>query len=73
MKILEHGRYYIENRITNCMCGCKFEYEIEDIFIDKTLTYTSNPPQNEEYVLCPECNARINLGKRYAYNIGDFK
>ena len=65
MEILEHGIYYEENKIINCSCGCKFEYETSDIYSDNSLAYTTCPPQIQTYVLCPECNSRINLSKIY--------
>lgn len=69
MKIIKHGIYYKENRKIKCNCGCEFEYEIEDIKKDNTLAYISNPPLIQEYILCPECNARINLSKTYTHSI----
>lgn len=65
MKILEHGIYYEENKIITCSCGCKFEYKISDIHVDNSLAYPTCPPQIQTYVLCPECNSRINLNKTY--------
>lgn len=61
MEILEHGIYYNECNEITCSCGCKFRYEIQDICTDNTLILTSNPPQYNRYVRCPECGARIYL------------
>ena len=68
MKILKHGKYYIENKKIECVCGCEFEYEDRDIVTDYSLAYTSNSMQYEQYVLCPECKSRINLIKTYLNN-----
>lgn len=65
MKILEHGNFYTENKIITCSCGCKFEYETSDIYSDNSIAYPTCPPQIQTYVLCPECNSRINLNKTY--------
>ena len=68
MKVLKHGNYYKENKIIDCVCGCQFEYESRDIVTDYSLVHTSNPIQYDQYILCPECNARINLSKTYLSN-----
>lgn len=65
MKILEHGIYYTENKIITCLCGCRFECETSDIYKDNSLAYTTCSQQIQTYVLCPECNSKINLGKIY--------
>ena len=65
MKVLKHGNYYRENKIIECICGCKFEYDNEDIKTDLNLIYTTNPPQYQQFVLCPECNSRNDLSKTF--------
>ena len=69
MKVLEHGNFYQENRIIECICGCKFEYEQEDIRTDTSLAYTTCPEQYNRYVNCPECDARIELGTTFKHGI----
>ena len=62
MKIIEHGNFYSENRIIDCVCGCKYEYEMDDIYIDTSLSY---PELYKRYVECPECGAKTWLGNTY--------
>lgn len=68
MKVIEHGSFYRENRIIDCVCGCKFEYEQSDIYTDATLSYTTCPTQYRKYVECPECGAKTELGTTYQHN-----
>ena len=67
MKVLEHGSFYRENKIIDCICGCKFEYEMKDILTDTSLAYTTCPQQYSRYVRCPECDAKISIGNTYLY------
>lgn len=67
MKVLEHGKFYQENRIIDCICGCKYEYEQEDILTNLSLGYLTNPPQYKRYIECPECGARTEIGTTYKY------
>lgn len=57
IKILKHGK---KNFITTCPgCGCKFEYEPEDLEIDRSICLTSYPVQYNRVVKCPECGRKI--------------
>ena len=48
MKILKHGKKFIERRYTTkCACGCVFEFNEKDIDIG---SYSG-----KEYITCPEC------------------
>lgn len=67
MKVLEHGNFYEENRIIDCICGCKYEYEIEDIYNDDSLELWTTPPRIKRYVKCPECGARTDIATTYKY------
>ena len=67
MKVLEHGNFYSENKIINCVCGCKYEYEMDDICIDTTLAHTTCPEQYRRYVECPECGAKTQIGTTYKH------
>lgn len=67
MKVLKHGNFYQQNKIVDCICGCKFEYEQKDIQTDTSLAYTSYPPQYKRYVRCPECDAKTELGITYVH------
>ena len=69
MKVLEHGNFYKKNKIVDCICGCKFEYELCDIYTDTYLAYTSYPEQYRRYVRCPECGATIHLGTTQSHGI----
>lgn len=66
MEILEHGIYYNNDKEITCNCGCKFKYNKADIRTDHTLAYTTCPEQFKEYVLCPECNRRIDTGYMFS-------
>ena len=66
MKVIKHGNFYKEDRKIQCICGCEFEYDMKDIYIDNYYELTSCPPQYKRYVLCPECNARTDIGTTYA-------
>lgn len=68
MKVLEHGNFYSENRIIDCVCGCKYEYEMDDIYTDTCLSYTTYPEQYKRYVECPECGAKTFLGNTYKHS-----
>ena len=60
MKIIKHGKQYEqENNIAECECGCKFQYDENEILytrnrndydgaFDYKVAYT--------FVKCPECN-----------------
>lgn len=69
MKVLEHGDFYNENRIIKCICGCKFEYEKEDIMTDTSLAYITCPERYKRYVRCPECDAKTELGITFVHSI----
>lgn len=69
MKVLEHGKFYQEDKIIKCICGCKFEYEQNDIMTDTSLAYTTCPQQCRRYIKCPECGAVTELGTTYAHSI----
>lgn len=57
IKILKHGK---KNFITVCPeCGCKFEYETEDLEIDHSICLTSYPVRYNRVVACPECGKKI--------------
>lgn len=57
IKILKHGK---KNFTTTCPgCGCKFEYETEDLEIDHSICLTSYPAQYKRVVTCPECGNKI--------------
>ena len=50
-KILSHGSIMVYR--TKCSCDCEFEYQSEDIIIDRFyVPYMS--------VICPECGRHIN-------------
>lgn len=50
-KILSHGSIKVYR--TKCSCDCEFEYQSEDIIIDRFyVPYMS--------VICPECGRHIN-------------
>ena len=65
MKVIEHGSFYKEDRTIRCICGCKYEYEIDDICKDALLSLTTCPEQHRRYVYCPECGARADIGTTY--------
>ena len=69
MKVLEHGNFYQENKIIKCICGCKFEYEQNDIMTDTSLAYTTCPQQCRRYIKCPECGAVTELGTTHVHSI----
>lgn len=57
IKMLEHGK---KNFTTTCPgCGCKFEYELEDLEIDHSICLTSYPVRYNRVVACPECGNKI--------------
>lgn len=66
MKILKHGKKFNKEKIVTCdLCGCKFEYDDNDIILDKsytTINFSMFPPTRKTYIKCPECNADILLG-----------
>ena len=66
MKILKHGKKINKEKIVTCgLCGCKFEYDDDDIISDKSYTainFSMFPPTRKTYIKCPECNANILLG-----------
>lgn len=50
-KILSHGSIMVYR--TKCSCDCEFEYQSEDIIIDRFyVPYMS--------VICPECGRHLN-------------
>lgn len=65
MKILKHGNKFARNKIITCMCGCKFEYDEDDIMKDKELCFATFPPTLKTYVKCPECDAEIILSTQF--------
>lgn len=67
MKVLEHGWIYNEkHNIIECECGCKYEYNKEDIketpqmFFDWDLKWQYYLTY---YVECPECGDKNWLSK----------
>ena len=68
MKVLEHGNFYQENKIVDCICGCKFEYEEDDIYNDCSIELCTFPSKIRKYVQCPECGARTDIGQTFKYN-----
>lgn len=64
MKIIKHGSKYSENKIATCsLCGCEFEYDDNDIGIDKSFNSMTFPLLStyKTYVKCPECDKEICL------------
>lgn len=65
MKIIKHGKQYEqENNIAECKCGCKFQYDENEILYTRNrsdydgtfyykVTYT--------FVKCPECNREFAI------------
>lgn len=43
------------------MCGCEYEYEDSDVFYGSS-SLSIYPVQ---YVICPECGARTDIGVSY--------
>lgn len=68
MKVLKHGKYYNENKEIDCICGCKYQYEENDIITDGRTALTTNPLQYRRYVICPECRAITYLSNIYVSN-----
>lgn len=57
IKVIEHGK---KNFTKVCPeCGCKFEYESEDLEIDRSICLTSYPVRYNRVVTCPECGRKI--------------
>lgn len=69
MKVLEHGSFYKKDKIIECICGCKYQYEQNDIKTDASLVYTTCPEQYRRYVNCPECGAKTEIGTTFVHNI----
>ena len=53
MKVIKHGKCYVENKTVKCSeCGCEFEVENKDVVKRKI---------NEHivaYTYCPECECK---------------
>ena len=66
MKIIKHGRSYEqENNIAECTCGCKFQYDEDEIlYTKKQGDYDGMFYYNvhRAFVQCPECN-RVFIGR----------
>jgi len=58
IKVIKHGKKPVMKR-TCSVCGCEFEFELEDLQTDYTITLTSYPSQYRRYVICPDCGERI--------------
>lgn len=59
MKILEHGYY---KQVIMCACGCKFQYDKEDVkYIEKVLNWDLKSGYKEYYVKCPECERLFDI------------
>ena len=57
IKVIEHGKKIFT---TTCPgCGCKFEYELEDLKVDRSLCLTSYPVRYNRVVTCPECGNKV--------------
>ena len=67
MKIIKHGSKYSKNKIAICpLCGCEFEYDNNDIGIDKSFCSMTFPlfSTYKNYVKCPECDKEICLSTK---------
>ena len=55
MKVIKHGKYYFENLVLECRCGCSFVISNDDKHEVQSL------PKDGSYirVRCPECDAPI--------------
>ena len=58
-EIIQHGAYY--NRTAYCSCGCIFTYGEEDVIKDLSNAGTATNIPTLQYVICPECGARVYI------------
>ena len=68
MKVLEHGWVYDKKHgIIKCECGCKYEYDKEDI---KEMAFMSLDGAFQlgyylvRYIECPECGEKDWIGEK---------
>ena len=68
MKILKHGKFYVEKQIIECeLCGCTFE--ITDADKEIVGRYEFSPYNRSDMSFrCPECNSTILACDVYKYS-----
>ena len=61
VEIIEHGN----KNIINCdFCGAKLKYATDDV-MDKTHYITQSDSDFIKYIICPDCNNHVDIGKMY--------
>ena len=54
-------------------CGCEFDAEPDECWIDTSVTYTMYPSKWKYYTCCPECHKVCSCYKTSEVNVDNLK